>query len=61
MPQPHGPLLGLRAAIILLLGALVALGAGVLTVMAGGTRPQAVLAGGAAFAGAVLFFNSLIG
>jgi hypothetical protein len=58
--QPGGPLLGQRAAIILLLGVLTALGAGVLTVLAGGATASAVLAGGAAFAGAVLFFNTII-
>ncbi|WP_186001571.1 hypothetical protein [Streptomyces sp. IB201691-2A2] len=45
--SPQQPLLGLRTAIILLLGALTALGAGILT-------------GGAAFAAAVLFFHTVI-
>ncbi|MFE0256211.1 hypothetical protein [Streptomyces sp. NPDC059010] len=48
--QNPQPLLALRTAIILLLGVLTALGAGVLT----------VLAGGATFAAAVLFFHTII-
>ncbi|MEU5609726.1 hypothetical protein AB0H03_13505 [Streptomyces sparsogenes] len=58
-PNPQ-PLLSLRAAIILLLGVLTALGAGALTVLAGGTIASGVLAGGAAFAAAVLFFHTII-
>ncbi|MYV48407.1 hypothetical protein GT031_23265 [Streptomyces sp. SID2888] len=58
-PNPR-PLLGLRAAIILTLGALTALGAGALTVLAGGAVASGILAGGAAFAAAVLFFHTII-
>ncbi|WP_332881020.1 hypothetical protein [Streptomyces sp. NBC_00564] len=58
--NPQQPLLGLRSAIILLLGVLTALGAGVLTVLAGGAPASGILAGGAAFAAAVLFFHTII-
>lgn len=59
-PDQHQPLLGQRAAIVLLLGVLVGLGAGVLTVLAGESAASGVLAGGAAFAAAVLFFHTII-
>ncbi|MCX4902461.1 MULTISPECIES: hypothetical protein [unclassified Streptomyces] len=58
-PNPQ-PLLGLRATLVLLLGALVGLGAGVLTVLSGGAAASAVLAGGAAFGAGVLFFHAII-
>lgn len=54
------PLLGLRSALILLLGSLVAVAAGVLTVLAGGAIASAVLAAGAAFGAGVLFFHTII-
>ncbi|MEU3512215.1 hypothetical protein ABZ733_30885 [Streptomyces longwoodensis] len=54
------PLVGQRTAIILLLGVLTAVGAGVLTVLAGGTIASGILAAGVAFAGAVLFFHTII-
>ncbi|MFF0205785.1 hypothetical protein [Streptomyces sp. NPDC005017] len=64
---PHPPqtpaataLLGLRSAIILMLGTLVGTGAGILTHLAQPGAPTAVLTGGAAFAGAVLFFHAII-
>ncbi|MER6039014.1 hypothetical protein ACWDO6_21265 [Streptomyces sp. NPDC003674] len=56
----NGPLLSLRAALILLLGVLVGVGTGVLTVMAGAVAAQAVLAGAAAFGAAVPFFDRLV-
>ncbi|MFK4152906.1 hypothetical protein ACI2LV_13115 [Streptomyces fungicidicus] len=59
----HGgtaPLLSLRSAIILLLGAFAATGAGVLTYLAQRDTATAALAGGTAFAGAVLFFHSVV-
>lgn len=63
-PQPlaagASALLGLRSAIILMLGVLVGTGAGVLTCLAQHDAATAVLAGGAAFAGAVLFFHTII-
>lgn len=58
--QNPQPLLALRTAIILLLGVLTALGAGALTVLAGGALASGVLTGGAAFAAAVLFFHVII-
>lgn len=58
-PNPR-PLLTLRTAIILLLGILTALGAGALTVLAGGAIASGILAGGGAFAAAVLFFHTII-
>lgn len=59
-PGDEGPLLGLRSAIVLMLGVLVATGAGVLTYLAQRDAATAALAGGAAFAGAVLFFHKII-
>jgi hypothetical protein len=55
------PLLDQRAALIFLLGLAVGLGTGILTVLAGGTRAGAVLAGGAAFGAAVVFFQGIVG
>ncbi|MFF4666997.1 hypothetical protein [Streptomyces sp. NPDC001282] len=66
---PHPPqtpaggspgLLGLRSAIILMLGVLVGTGAGVLTYLAQHDAATAFLAGGAAVGGAVLFFHTII-
>ncbi|GAU70427.1 hypothetical protein ACFY12_11585 [Streptomyces sp. NPDC001339] len=53
-------LLSQRAAVILLLGVLTALGAGVLTWCNGGTLASAALVGGAAFGAGVTFFHSVI-
>jgi hypothetical protein len=53
-------LLGLRTAVILVFAALTGLGAGVLTVLSGQSPAGGVLAGGAAFAAAVLFFQAII-
>ncbi|MEO3978730.1 hypothetical protein [Streptomyces sp. CAU 1734] len=61
MSRINKPLLGQRAAIILLLGALTALGAGILAHAADGAPAGAALAAGTAFAGSVLFFNTIIG
>ncbi|MEV6314433.1 hypothetical protein [Streptomyces sp. NPDC051776] len=58
-PGP-GPLLGLRAAIVFLLGLLAGVGAGVLTVLAGGGLASATLTGAAAAGAGVLFFHSII-
>lgn len=55
-----GPLLELRTAVILVFGVLTGVGTGVLAVLSGQTPAGAVLAGGAAFAGAVLFFKAII-
>lgn len=60
-PTPGGqPLLHLRSALILLLGTLAAIGAGVLTHLAQHDTATALLAGGTAFTGAVLFFHTII-
>ncbi|MFG2120814.1 hypothetical protein [Streptomyces sp. NPDC048710] len=54
-------LLTMRSALILLLGVLVGVGAGVLTARAdGGGEAKSVMVGATAFAAAVAFFNSLI-
>ncbi|MFF3743253.1 MULTISPECIES: hypothetical protein [Streptomyces] len=45
---------------IFLLGALTAVGAGVLTFVNGGTPASATLVGGAAFGAAVTFFHTVI-
>ncbi|WP_316784562.1 hypothetical protein [Streptomyces sasae] len=61
-PQPdgNGPLLNQRAAMIFLLGVLVGIGAGCLTLLATSPWPVAVTTGAAATAGAVLFFDRII-
>ncbi|WP_432198241.1 hypothetical protein [Streptomyces sp. bgisy027] len=61
MNSSDQPLLSLRTALILLLGVLTGTGAGLLTVAAGGVLAAGFLAGGAAFAGAVIFFHTIIG
>ncbi|MEU9123992.1 hypothetical protein AB0C96_29695 [Streptomyces sp. NPDC048506] len=53
-------LLSQRAAVILLLGVLTALGAGALTCFNGGTLASAALVGGAAFGAGVTFFHTVI-
>ncbi|MEO3843207.1 hypothetical protein [Streptomyces sp. B22F1] len=60
--QPSGgqPLLGVRSAIVLLLGVLTAVGAGVLTYLAQRSLPAAGLAAGAGFGAGVLFFQTII-
>ncbi|MCL6737417.1 hypothetical protein [Streptomyces neyagawaensis] len=55
------PLLDQRAVLVLLLGVLAAVGAGVLTVLNGGSVAGAGLAGGGAFAAGVYLFHQLIG
>ncbi len=57
----NGPLLSMRAALILLMGLLVGMGAGILTALAGAVVAQAFLAGAAAFGVAVPFFHRLVG
>ncbi|MCK2237437.1 MULTISPECIES: hypothetical protein [unclassified Crossiella] len=63
MPAPEPdtteptPLLGLRAALILLLAALTGIGAGVLAALAGRHPAEAVLIGVTALAAAAAFFN----
>ncbi|WP_406733583.1 hypothetical protein [Streptomyces sp. NBC_01794] len=60
MNSSNQKLVSLRTALILLLGALTGVGAGVLTVAAGGVWAAGFLSGGAAFAGAVIFFHTII-
>jgi hypothetical protein len=55
------PLLTLRAALIFTLAILIGVGAGVLTVLAGNTPPQAVLVGSGAAGSALVLFNWVIG
>ncbi|MBV7699954.1 hypothetical protein [Streptomyces sp. TRM70350] len=55
------PLLSLRAALVLLMGVLVGVGAGVLGALGGAAPAQAVLTGAAAFGVAVPFFDHLVG
>ncbi|MFJ6777856.1 hypothetical protein [Streptomyces yangpuensis] len=62
-PRTTGPgsaLIGLRSALVLVLGILVGTGADVLTYLAQHNAATGVLAGGAAFAGSVLFFHNII-
>ncbi|EMF56423.1 MULTISPECIES: hypothetical protein [Streptomyces] len=60
--QPAGqPLLGLRSAIVLMLGVLTGTGAGVLTYLAQSSLPAAGLAAGAGFGVGVMFFHAIIG
>jgi zinc transporter ZupT len=56
-----GPLLGLRSTLVLLLGVLTAIGAGVLTYLAQRSLPAATLAAGAGFGAGVMFFHAIIG
>ncbi|MEU1186691.1 hypothetical protein [Streptomyces sp. NPDC005859] len=53
-------LLTTRSALIFLLAILCGIGAGVMTVLAGLSTPQAVLSGAGGFGLAVPFFNTLI-
>ncbi|MEV5898417.1 hypothetical protein [Streptomyces sp. NPDC052127] len=55
------PLLGLRSAIVLLLGVLTGTGAGVLTYLGQRSLPAAALAAGAGFGAGVMFFHAIIG
>jgi hypothetical protein len=59
--QPRARLLSLRSTVILLLAVLIGGIACWLTRAAGRSTAEAVLAGGAATAGAVLFFHQVIG
>ncbi|MEU4310905.1 hypothetical protein [Streptomyces rochei] len=54
------PLLALRSAIVLLLGVLTGIGAGVLTYLAQHSLPAAALAAGAGFGAGVMFFHTII-
>ncbi|MEV6776165.1 hypothetical protein ACFWAT_03840 [Streptomyces syringium] len=55
-----GSLLTPRAALVLLLGVLAGVGAGVLSALAGVDSARCVLCGGAVFGAAVSFFDRLV-
>jgi hypothetical protein len=59
--HPHDRLLSLRSTVILLLAVLIGVITCWLTRLAGRSMAEAVMAGGAAMGGAVLFFNQVIG
>lgn len=58
---PPGPLLTLRAAVILLLAVVIGVIAGVLAYLSGSTVPGAALVDGGASGGAILLFHTVIG
>ncbi|WP_157856516.1 MULTISPECIES: hypothetical protein [Streptomyces] len=60
-PLDQGPLLTVRATLVFLLGSLAGACAGLLTAREGATLPSALLTAAASFAGAVMFFRTLIG
>lgn len=61
-PAQEGPsLLGLRSALILIIGALIGAGAGILTHLAGTHPATAALTATGSFAATVLFLNTIIG
>jgi len=61
VPRPTpGPLLSVRAAVVLLIAAVVGLVAGALGFLATGSVPAAVLTGGGAAGGAALLFHTLV-
>ncbi|MGW2779375.1 hypothetical protein ACWC4C_44045 [Streptomyces olivaceoviridis] len=55
------PLLGLRSALVLLLGVLTGVAAGALTYLSEHSLSAAALAAGAGFGAGVLFFQTVIG
>jgi hypothetical protein len=57
---PPGPLLSIRAALILLIAIVVGLAAGVLSYFSNGGIATAVLIGGAGAGGALMLFHSLL-
>lgn len=54
------PLLSLRSAMVLLLGVLVATGAGIATYLSERSLPAATLAAGAGFGAGEMFFHTII-
>jgi hypothetical protein len=60
-PSPPGPLLTVRAAVILLLALVVGVLAGGLSYLTDLSVPHAVLWGGGAAGGALLLFHTVIG
>ncbi|GAA3945479.1 hypothetical protein Aau02nite_77820 [Amorphoplanes auranticolor] len=59
-PSPDAPLLTVRAAVILLLAAVVGVVAGVLSYQVDKSLPGAALWGGGAAGGAVALFHSIV-
>jgi hypothetical protein len=58
---PPGPLLSVRAAVVLLLAIVVGLLAGLLASLSGQPLPAAFLLGGGAAGGALALFHAVIG
>jgi len=58
--SPPGPLLTVRAAVVLLLASIIGLIAGGLTYVGDHSLPGAVLVGGGAAGGALLLFHTII-
>ncbi|MEV6823750.1 hypothetical protein [Amycolatopsis sp. NPDC051102] len=61
MPKPPTPLLSVRAAVVLLLGLTCGVAVGVLTYLAGGNTPAAILAGLMSTGGAIVFLHREVG
>jgi hypothetical protein len=59
-PPDDDSLISLRAAVIIVVSLLIGIGVGVVTNIATGSPPFAVLAGGAAFPGSMSFLHKLI-
>jgi hypothetical protein len=60
-PIPPGPLLTVRAAVVLILALIIGVIAGVLAYLVDRSVPSAVLWGGGAAGGALLLFHTVIG
>lgn len=60
-PSPSGPLLTVRATVVLLLALITGVLAGVLAYLGDHALPAAVLVGGGAAGAAVLLFHAVIG
>lgn len=60
-PPGSGPLLTVRAALVLLMASVVGLVVGGLSYLADHNVPDAVLVGGTAVGGALLLFHTLLG
>jgi hypothetical protein len=61
LQDERGPLLTLRAALILVASVAIGTAAGILGYLAGARPAEAVLTGGGAFGAAVALLNTLIG
>ncbi|MCZ4120244.1 hypothetical protein [Streptomyces sp. H39-S7] len=60
MHDDHDPLLSQRSALIMLLGVLVGIGAGILAVLGDADPASAVLTGAGACGAGILFFHATI-